>query len=98
MTLSGSQKKLLFAIADGDFLKAHRDVEGRKIYKLHPLTGEAVTIAPGDVEALGDHKLIDSNKKFPAATFWLTEKGKETVEELKHGMRMNTDKHGSTKR
>jgi len=95
MRLTNSQKQLLLAIADGNFLKAHRDVDGGKVYKLHPLEGEAQTVASAEVEALYQARLIDSNKKFPAATFWLTEKGKETIARLRQGTRMNTDQHGS---
>ena len=83
MKLSNAQKSLLLAIADGNFLKVHRDVDGGKVYKLHPLSGEAVTVAAADVEALSALRLIDSNKKFPAATFWLTEAGKVTVATFK---------------
>ncbi|MEK7784859.1 MAG: hypothetical protein AAB658_05445, partial [Chloroflexota bacterium] len=63
----------------GHFLKAHRDVDGGKVYKLHSLEGEARIVAPADVEALCEHGLINSNKKFPAATFWLTERGKTLI-------------------
>ncbi len=85
MRLTNAQKKLLLAIASGYFLKAHRDVDGGKVYKLHPLEGKAQTIASGDVETLCEAGLIDSNKKFPAATFWLTEKGKGIVLDLNRG-------------
>ena len=75
LRLSGTHKTLLRAIAHGDVLKAHRDLEGVKVYKLHPLDGAEQEIEPAVVAYLCDHDLIDSNKKFPAATFWLTEKG-----------------------
>ena len=71
----------MIAIAHGDFLKAHRDVDGNKIYRLHPLHGDAATVSGDDVQALCDLGLIDSNKKFPAATFWLTDKGKSVISE-----------------
>ncbi len=83
MRLTSAQKNILAAIAGGHFLKAHRDVDGGKVYKLHSLEGEAQVVAPADVEALCEHGLIDSNKKFPAATFWLTERGRATVVKLK---------------
>jgi hypothetical protein len=81
MKLTSAQKSILAAIASGHFLKAHRDVDGGKVYKLHPLEGETQIVASADVEALCEQGLIDSNKKFPAATFWLTERGKATVVE-----------------
>jgi hypothetical protein len=76
MSLSATQHRLLLAIANGSFLKAHRDLEGHKLYQLHPLQGEPQPMSGEDVQYLVDQGLIDSNKKFPAATFWLTEKGK----------------------
>jgi len=76
MKLSAAHKRILLAIATGHFLKAHRDIEGGKVYKLHPLRGDPEIINGDDVQRLCDEGLIDSNKKFPAATFWLTEKGK----------------------
>jgi len=84
MRLTHAQKNLLAAIASGHFLKAHRDVDGGKVYKLHSLEGEARSVVPADVEALCEHGLIDSNKKFPAATFWLTERGKATLTKLRN--------------
>jgi hypothetical protein len=75
MTLTSSQRQLLRAIAGGTFLKAHRDLEGNKTFQLHPRQGRAERVERADVEALVAAGLIDSNKKFPAATFWLTEKG-----------------------
>ncbi len=82
MNLSKAQKEILSAMTNDQFLKAHRDIEGSKIYKLHPLNGEAVTVSGDDVQRLCDLDLIDSNKKFPAATFWLTEKGKSLISNL----------------
>ena len=79
MPLSSIHKRILLAMANQCFLKSHRDIDGNKIYQLHPLEGPAETIAPQIVEALCDQGLIDSNKKFPAATYWLTEKGKAYV-------------------
>jgi hypothetical protein len=84
MTITPIQQRLLLAIAGDNFLKAHRDIEGHKTYLLHPLQGEPQTVDGDDVLGLVDEGLIDSNKKFPAATFWLTEKGKEAVVELQN--------------
>ena len=76
MKLTATQQRLLLAIATGHVLKAHRDIEGNKTYKLHPLDGEPEIINADDAQRLCDLGLLASNKKFPAATFWLTEKGK----------------------
>lgn len=84
MELTFAQQRLLLAIAGDYFLKAHRDIEGQKVYQLHPLQGEAETVNADDVQSLVDTGLIDSNKKFPAATFWLTEQGKQLATQLSH--------------
>lgn len=55
-------------------MKSHRDLEGRKVYLLHPLEGLPVPVASALVERLYELGLIDSNKKFPVATYWLTAK------------------------
>jgi hypothetical protein len=76
MPLTSAQIELLQAIADGLTLKSHRDLEGHKEYRLHALHGLATLVAWEDVEALQAAGLIDSNKKFPAATYWLTDSGR----------------------
>jgi hypothetical protein len=79
MRLSRLHQRLLQVMAGHGFLKAHRDLEGHKVYLLHPLEGGEEVIPAVAVSYLVDHGLIDSNKKFPAATFWLTKLGEETV-------------------
>lgn len=74
-----SPRDLLVAIGAGWTLKAHRDLEGGKRYLLHPLQGAAEPVDGEAVQRLVAQGLIDSNKKFPAATFWLTEQGKAVV-------------------
>ena len=74
--LSPTQQTLLLALSNGSTLKAHRYLDGRKVYKLHPLTGPAQTVRRPTVECLRRYGLIDSNKKFPAATYLLTAAGK----------------------
>lgn len=70
----------MVAIAEGWTLKSHRYLDGRKVYRLHPLgEGEAEEVAWETVEGLRERGLIDSNKKFPAATYLLTDKGREVV-------------------
>jgi hypothetical protein len=78
--LSEDQRALLHAIAAGDTLKVHRTVDGEKVYRLHPLEGSSEReIAPADAEKLLTLGLIDSNMKFPAATFLITPKGVAAV-------------------
>ena len=74
--LSAQQRQLLAAIAAGDSLKVHRTVDGEKVYRLRPLDGSPEQeIAPKDAEALLRQGLVESNMKFPAATFLITPKG-----------------------
>ncbi len=76
MLLTPAQVELLQAIATGLTLKSHRDLEGRKDYRLHALDGQSILVSREDVEALQSAGLIDSNKKFPSATYWLTKPGR----------------------
>jgi hypothetical protein len=76
MPLTPAQIELLQAIANGLTLKSHRDLEGHKEYRLHALDGQATLVAWEDVAALQSGGLIDSNKKFPAATYWFTSTGR----------------------
>ena len=82
MRLSKLHKRLLLAIAGQAFLKAHCDIEGNKIYILHLLDGGEEIIPPVAVAYRVDHGLIDSNKKFPATTYWLTDLGAGLAKDL----------------
>jgi hypothetical protein len=75
--LTKDHRRILAAMAHEHFLKSHRDIEGNKSYQLHPLEGPPEQINPKIVEYLRDYSYIDSNKKFPVATFWLTDKGRQ---------------------
>lgn len=72
--------RLLQAMADGLQLKDHRDLDGHKAYLLHQANDASDPVDAADVEALTDAGLISSNKKFPAATYWLTEAGKRMAD------------------
>lgn len=76
MQLTPTQVELLQAIANGLALKSHRDLEGNKQYRLHTLAGQSMIVAWEVVEGLQSVGLIDSNKKFPSATYWLTGTGR----------------------
>jgi len=81
MELSDAHKHVLTALAEGIVLKGHRDIEGEKVYKLHAIDGSEIEeVAPDVMEFLKDYHLIHSNMKFPAASFLLTEKGREIAE------------------
>jgi hypothetical protein len=76
MQPTSTQIELLQAVANGLTLKSHRDLEGHKEYRLHTLKGQSTIVVWEDVEALQAAGLIDSNKKFPSATYWLTDTGR----------------------
>lgn len=72
--LTPAQRALLRAMLDGAALKVHRDLDGHKMHLLHPLTGEPSPVSAELVESLRVHGLIQSNLKFPAATYVLTDR------------------------
>lgn len=82
MKPSDKQNQVLLGLAKGATLKAHRYLDGTKIYKLHSLDGEVEAVDSTTIGALKRKRLIDSNKKFPAATYLLTEKGRKLAETL----------------
>jgi hypothetical protein len=73
MPLTPAQRNLLRAMLDGASLKAHRDLDGAKTHLLHPLIGEPSPVSAELVESLRNLGLIQSNLKFPAATYVLTD-------------------------
>ena len=79
-TLTDAERNLLQAIASGRTLKSHRYVDGTKVYQLHSLDGSIEEIASEIVQSLNNRHLIDDNKKFPAATYWLTEDGQRWID------------------
>lgn len=74
--------RLLRAIAAGRTLKVHRDMDGHKDFVLHALDGAAEPVDAEVAAGLVEAGLLDSNKKFPAATFWLTERGRAALAAL----------------
>jgi hypothetical protein len=82
MKLSKAQREVLRALVQGCTLKSHRYLDGTKVYKLHPLDGPAQTVQRPTVDALRAHGLIQGNHKFPAATYLLTNQGREIAAAL----------------
>ena len=74
--LTDPQKAVLAALRQGWTLKSHRTLDGQKAYRLHALTGEVIEVADATVNGLAAAALIQSNQKFPAATYLLTERGR----------------------
>ena len=77
--LSEAEINLLRAIASGRVLKSHRYLDGSKMCQLHSLDGSIEAVANEIVQSLQAQHLIDDNKKFPAATYWLTDEGKRQL-------------------
>ena len=71
--------RLLEALGGGGVLKAHRDLDGGKVHRLHLLHGDVHTVEESVVRRLCQAGLIASNKKFPAATYLLTDRGKRAL-------------------
>ncbi|NJN81711.1 MAG: hypothetical protein HC802_05075 [Caldilineaceae bacterium] len=86
--LGATELEILNAMAHGGTLKAHRTLDGDKEYRLHPLTGGTMQPDASSVDRLKRRGLIESNKKFPAATYLLTEAGARTVADLHPSQRM----------
>lgn len=85
MNLSPAEATLLRGLVSGGTLKIHRYLDGRKICKFYPLDGPSEELPRAVVERLKTRGLIDSNKKFPAATYLLTESGRQAVKSLFSG-------------
>ena len=82
MKLSKEEENVLRCLIKGDTLKSHRDIDGAKAYKLHPLDGLPALVDHQVVDRLKKQGLIGSNQKFPAATYLLTDKGKQQAKLL----------------
>ena len=73
--LEPAQAALLTKLQQGGVLKVHRTADGDKVYRLHEAGALDREIEETLVAALTDRSLVQSNLKFPAATFLLTDKG-----------------------
>lgn len=81
-----TEQALLRALAQGWLLKSHRNMDGHKAYRLYAPDGSPPLELPWDMVAgLQDRGWIDSNKKFPAATYWLTERGRQALSGVAEG-------------
>jgi hypothetical protein len=82
MRLAAREKAVLAALVSGSRLQSHRHLDGRKEYALHALDGSAQPLEAAVVERLRGRGLIESNMKFPAATYLLTAKGQQLAATL----------------
>jgi hypothetical protein len=76
-----SQREILEALADGWVLKSRRELNGNKEFVLQFSNDQPKIISPKMINRLREKRLIDSNKKFPVSTFWLTDLGQEIVKD-----------------
>lgn len=79
MKLSNVHGHILQALIDGATLKAHRYLDGAKLYKLHPLDGPPEPVERETMDYLKQQGYIKSNMKFPAAAYLLTDKGRKAA-------------------
>ncbi|MEZ4616501.1 MAG: hypothetical protein R2867_13505 [Caldilineaceae bacterium] len=76
-----AERALLAALMAGAVLKAHRTLDGAKIHKLHDPNQPPLVIDARLVRQLERKALIQSNMKFPASTYLLTEQGSRVARE-----------------
>ena len=76
------QRRILGALGQGWALKSHRYLDGTKTFRLHAPDGAWETVSAGAVARLQRRRLLQTNHKFPAGTFLLTDKGRELAARL----------------
>lgn len=87
--LAAAQAALLAALWDGRRLKSHRTLDGGKSYQLHGVLGVEQAVSAETVHYLRQAGYIETNHKFPVATYWLTEKGKAHAADVVKNVRLS---------
>ena len=87
--LTAEQKYVLKALFNGAALRSHRDLEGNKCYLLHTSEREKVNIGRKSILNLRKKRLLETNHKFPSATFLLTSQGNTVAAQLSDGTGSN---------
>jgi hypothetical protein len=82
MRLAAAEKAVLRALVSGSRLQSHRELDGHKAYALHALDDSMQPVAAAVVERLRERGLIQSNMKFPSATYLLTSQGQQVASSL----------------
>lgn len=80
--LSRPEIEILTTLAAGWTLKSHRYLDGTKVHRLHGLDGEIRPVGGDAVAHLERRGFIQTNHKFPAATYLLTQSGRERARRL----------------
>jgi hypothetical protein len=86
--LSDQQQRTLIAVYQGVALRSQRDIEGGKVYELRSETS-VTPIALKTVLGLRKKRLIETNHKFPSATYLLTTRGESIAMKLTDGQGSN---------
>ncbi len=96
MRLTDEEQQILAALQTGQHLKVHRTPDGNKRYCLHRVDGSVVCdVSPDAAGKLERSGLIESNMKFPAATFLLTEKGNSMAARITGSRQLPTGARGT---
>lgn len=82
MNIPPEAATILIRLAEGNYLKAHRFLDGTKSFQLHTIDGDTTEVSRVFVDLLVKEGLISSNQKFPAATYMLTPSGREMAASL----------------
>jgi hypothetical protein len=82
MGLGAAERNVLAALVSGYRLQSHRSLDGEKRYALHADGHPDQPVSAPVVERLRDRGLIESNMKFPAATYLLTVRGEQVAASL----------------
>ena len=75
-----AQIELLSLLMQGWSLRSHRDIEGHKRFELRSLSGETQPVSLDVVQKMRKKRLIETNHKFPSATFLLTGHGEQVAQ------------------
>lgn len=86
--LTDQQQQLLIAVFQGAALRSQRDIEGGKVYELRG-EAERQSVSRKVVLDLRKKRLIETNHKFPSATFLLTTEGLHIAAQLTNGQGSN---------
>ena len=80
-----AQIDVLTCLLHGWSLRSHRDLEGNKRFELRSLSGGTQPVALDTVQKMRNKRLIETNHKFPSATFLLTGHGEKVAQKLCDG-------------
>lgn len=86
--LTNKQQQIVIAVFQGSALRSQRDIEGGKIYELRGKTSSQ-PIPRKIVLDLRKKRLIETNHKFPSATFLLTTDGLKIAAQLTNSQGSN---------